>query len=198
MTIERNGKQIELTEDEMIWAYYEQLHKWDVEYITGNLLDQYDTDDESDLEMYTELRSNTELANNVAYRYRELLEDTYGSDREMECLKSAFDYYDGNNLARKRKERKIEELRKQFDSFLETTEPAIGTYYFEITSPEKENGVGTTGDVHRNDTWTDLFNWLLDDLLEDQNYFGRFLDVQITYMQYDGVDDEDEFADDLA
>ena len=193
MVIERNGKQIELTEDEMIRAYYEQRHRWDVEYITGNLLEQYDTDDESDLEMYAELRSNTELANNVAYQYREFLEDTYGSDREMECLKSAFDYCDGNNLAKKRKERKIEELRKQFDSFLETTEPAIGTYYFEINDK-----VGTTGDVHRNDTWTDLFNWLLDDLLEDQNYFGRFLDVQITYMQYDGIDDEDEFADDLA
>lgn len=193
MVIERNGKQIELTEDEMIRAYYEQRHRWDVEYITGDLLEQYDTDDESDLEMFAELRSNADLADSVAYRYRDYLEDVYGEGKEMECLKSAFDYCDGNNLARKRKERKIEELRKQFDSLLETDEPAIGTYYFEINDK-----VGTTGDVHRNDTWTDLFNWLLDDLLEDQNYFGRFLDVQITYMQYDGVDDEDEFADDLV
>lgn len=90
MKIIRDGKEIELTKKEMIEAYYEQEYNFDVEYITGSLLDQY-IDDCSD-EMIDRLRNNPKFASRVAHRYRKYLEDAYGSEYEFDCLLDAYDY----------------------------------------------------------------------------------------------------------
>lgn len=94
MKIIRDGIEIKLTDKEMSDAYYEQMHKWDVEYITGNLLDQYidGSNIEKDILMNDRLKSEQEFASKVAYRYRKYLEDVYGSDTEWNCLQDAYDY----------------------------------------------------------------------------------------------------------
>lgn len=91
MKINRNGIEIELTKEEMIDAYYEQQHNFDVEYITGNLLEQYE--DEHYLNVMLErLKNDKDFASKVGYRYRKYLEDSFGSETELECLKDAYNY----------------------------------------------------------------------------------------------------------
>lgn len=90
MKITRGGEQIELTRKELIDAYYEMQHTWDVEYISGNLLDQY-ADDEFTEEI-SEAFNDKDLLDKVAYQYREFFEDCHGADDEMNCLIAAFNY----------------------------------------------------------------------------------------------------------
>lgn len=94
MTIIRDGVEIKLTKSELIDAYYEQEHIWDVEYITGNLLEQYvdETSNHEDTNMRYRLKHDPELADRVAYKYRKYLDDAYGSDVEWEDLKDAYNY----------------------------------------------------------------------------------------------------------
>lgn len=94
MKIIRDGVEIPLTEKEMIDAYFEQEHNFDVEYITENLLEQYVDEDSNpeETQMRYRLQHEPELADRVAYRYREYLSDSYGSDVEWESLRDAYRY----------------------------------------------------------------------------------------------------------
>lgn len=95
MTIIRDGKEIVLTESELVSAYYEQQHKWDVEYITGDLLEQYIDEEfssDKEIKMGNRLVNDPEFADKVAYKYRKYLDDAYGSDTEWEDLIDAYNY----------------------------------------------------------------------------------------------------------
>lgn len=94
MKIIRNGTEIELTRQELKDAYYECEHLFDVEYITGCLLDYYVDNNSSlrDIEMKNRLRNGSEFADRVAYRYRKFLMDKLTPDDEWGNLVYAYDY----------------------------------------------------------------------------------------------------------
>lgn len=50
MKITRNGVDYELTEQEMIEAFYEQQNKFDMAYISGNLIDLYNDGDYDEIQ----------------------------------------------------------------------------------------------------------------------------------------------------
>ena len=80
-----------LTRDELLAAYCEQQHEFDMEYIVNGLIDLFnDTGDYSG--MQDELESNPSLLKAVAYRFRKYIDDLYGADDEFECLKDAYAY----------------------------------------------------------------------------------------------------------
>lgn len=91
MKIIRDGKEIVLTDREMIDAYYEQQLKWDMEYISGNLLDGYNED--GDYDEIKEALKNKKMCEKVADKYRKFLEDSFGSETELECLIDACHYF---------------------------------------------------------------------------------------------------------
>lgn len=91
MTIIRNGVEIELTYEELVKAYYEYELNWDKEYISGDLIDQYNDDGLHDI-MQKRLNSDDNFCEKVALRYRKYLNDQYGSDTEFDCLMDAYDY----------------------------------------------------------------------------------------------------------
>lgn len=91
MKIIRDGKEITLTNEEMIDAYYEQQLKWDMEYISGNLLDGYNED--GDYDEIKEALKNKKMCEKVAYKYRKFLEDSFSSETELECLIDAYHYF---------------------------------------------------------------------------------------------------------
>ena len=167
MRIERNGIEIELTDKEMSAAYFEQQHKWDVKYITGNLLDQYidGSDNEKDILMNDRLKSEPEFANKVAYRYRKYLEDAYGSDTEWNCLEYAYDYICECNG--------------------ENPYPDLdGKTYW------------TEGDIHNDTTWSDFYDWLIDDMNEAE-WLQKYWTTKIISVEYTGIDDSDVFEEEL-
>lgn len=90
MDIIRDGKTITLTRGELIRAYYACEHMFDKEYISGNLLDQYEDSDNYLPEMREKLKDD-EFLSEVAWKYRKFLEDSYGSDLEWECFIAAYD-----------------------------------------------------------------------------------------------------------
>ena len=95
MKIQReiDGKtyKFELTNLEMAATYYEQQHKWDVEYML-NMADMCERD-----EWYEKLKFDPDFASRVAFKYREYIEDTYcNGDMELACFIDAFDYMERN------------------------------------------------------------------------------------------------------
>lgn len=73
MKIIRNGKEFELTKDELFQAYYEQQELFDVENIEMNL-DTYLDEDEYEL-----LKNNKEFIEEAAYQLRRN-QDKYNMD----------------------------------------------------------------------------------------------------------------------
>lgn len=72
MTIERNGQLIELTADELLTAYYEQEHNYDVQDVEDEI--ETCTDDEL-LDMYGAKREDLlPLVDEMAYRKRRNIE----------------------------------------------------------------------------------------------------------------------------
>ena len=89
MKITRNGVDYELTEQEMIEAFYEQQNKFDMAYISGNLIDLYNDGDYDEIQK--QLLADQDLCSRVAYRYRKYIEDVVGS-LEWSCFKDAWSY----------------------------------------------------------------------------------------------------------
>jgi hypothetical protein len=89
MVIIRDGKQIELTNEEMTEAYYEQQHKWDMEYVSNEipyLLEEEESD------RVNRLRNDKEFCDKVAHRFRKYLEDIITGEDEQYCWEDACDY----------------------------------------------------------------------------------------------------------
>lgn len=89
MKIIRDGKEFVLTDREMIDAYYEQQLKWDMEYISGELLDDYNED--GDYDEIKEALKNEKMCEKVAYKYRKFL--SIDPETELECLIDAYHYF---------------------------------------------------------------------------------------------------------
>ena len=92
MVIYRDGKEIELTEREMIDAYYEQQNKFDVNYITNYLVEAVKESYVSESDAADYLRNNKKFAERVAYRYRKYLEDVISGEDEIDCFVNAYNY----------------------------------------------------------------------------------------------------------
>lgn len=86
MKIIRDGKEIELTKEEMIDAYVEQERQWDMERIT-QLIDRHER-----LQKLQELKNDSELLMDVAIIYRENIDSSYDEDEECFFLMEANDY----------------------------------------------------------------------------------------------------------
>ena len=91
MIITRDGKEIELTEREIIDAFYEQQLKFDAKYISTDLI-SYFNEDGSYTEMEDKLKNDSVLREKVAAKYRKYLEEQYTVDDEFNCLIDAYDY----------------------------------------------------------------------------------------------------------
>lgn len=96
MVIKRevDGKELEFTlaKNEMTDAFYEMQHKWDKEYIL-NMIEMYDDlDDEDYVKMAERLRTDDELLDRVAYRYRKYMGDLENGEAEYECMIDAYEY----------------------------------------------------------------------------------------------------------
>ena len=89
MIIIRDGKKIELTSEEMIKAYYEQQHKWDMEYIAYDIPSLLEKEESN---MTKRLRSDEEFCDKVAHRFRKYLEDIITGEDEQYCWEDACNY----------------------------------------------------------------------------------------------------------
>ena len=89
MVIIRDGKEIELTDSELRTAYYELEHKWDCEYIRDRLPDLLDDCEPEYIKKEVE---NEELISEVAYKWREYIDNRESGDYEWVCLEDAYDY----------------------------------------------------------------------------------------------------------
>lgn len=84
-------REFELTSQEMSEAYWEQEHKWDMNYVL-ELLEYMWDDDNEPMEMLKALRDDEDLRSSVAYRYRKYLDEIVTMDDERDCLKWAYEY----------------------------------------------------------------------------------------------------------
>lgn len=199
MKIERNGIEIELTEQEMISAYYEQQHKWDVEYITGNLLDQYvdGTEPEKDTWMAERLRTEPDFADRVAYRYRKYLEDAYGSDTEWQDLQDAYVYMckDNGDDPYPDLQKHMDRLKDEFNEAIEVMPKHPGCYEVQIEYDGET--YWTEEDIHKDTTWSDFYDWLIDDMNEE-GWLQEYWTTKIISIEYVGIDDPDVFEEDFS
>ena len=83
MKIIRDGKEIELTQNEMIDAYVEQERQWDIDRIT-ELIEGHDE--------LQELNNDMKLFCDVAVVFRENADSSYDEDDELEWLMDAFEF----------------------------------------------------------------------------------------------------------
>lgn len=83
MKIIREGKEIELTQSEMIDAYFEQERQWDRDRIT-ELIEGHDE--------LQELNNDMKLFCNVAVVYRETADGSYDEDDELNWLMDAYEF----------------------------------------------------------------------------------------------------------
>lgn len=93
MTITRDGKEIELTNQELCDAYYEAQSNWDADYVI-ELLENLNEVKEYDNAL-RKLKEDREFALQVGRRYRKYLMDDTSSDLEYECAEDAYRYMAG-------------------------------------------------------------------------------------------------------
>lgn len=92
MIIMRDGKEIELTPQELLDAYYEQEHKWDMNYISQDLPVLFNDEGDYDEEI-KRLQTDKGFCSRMAHKYREYLEDRISvDDDEWPCWKDAYAY----------------------------------------------------------------------------------------------------------
>lgn len=84
-------REFELTSQEVSEAYWEQEHKWDMNYVLELLEYMWDNDNEP-AEMLKALRDDEDLRSSVAHRYRKYLDEIVTMDDERDCLKWAYEY----------------------------------------------------------------------------------------------------------
>lgn len=93
MKITRDGKEIELTRDELYSAWNEQQHKWDCEYILESLMEYLDDLDEKEIEAIT---GNSELISDIAHQWRKYINNNNNGDFEYACFVDAYDFVTEN------------------------------------------------------------------------------------------------------
>lgn len=90
-------REFELTSQEASEAYWEQEHKWDMNYVL-ELLEYMWDDDNEPMGMLKALRDDEDLRSRVAYRYRNYLDQIVTMDDERDCLKWAYEYVTRDDL----------------------------------------------------------------------------------------------------
>ena len=92
MIIMRDGKEIELTPQELSDAYYEQEHKWDMNYISQDLPALFNDEGDYDEEI-KRIQTDKDFCSRMAHKYRKYLEDCISvDDDEWPCWKGAYEY----------------------------------------------------------------------------------------------------------
>ena len=71
-------------------VFYDREHEWDIEYIRDNLVDFVESDRYPD--MKERLRSDDDLCDRVAFRYRRYLDECVTGEDEADCLLCAYRY----------------------------------------------------------------------------------------------------------
>ena len=75
-------------------VFYDLEHKWDVEYIRDNLAEYVESDRYPD--MKERLRSDGDLCDRVAFRYRRYLDECVTGEDEVDCFLCAYRYCTGD------------------------------------------------------------------------------------------------------
>lgn len=70
--------------------YYRLQHKWDTQYISGNLIDWLDDEEYDDI--FNRLENDPDFCSRVAFKYREYLDDCITGENEFDCLLDACKY----------------------------------------------------------------------------------------------------------
>ena len=101
MVIERNGQPIELTEDEMKDAFWEQLRKYRTEELLDYLQNWADEDGynkeltkEKCKNILDKLNNDSALLAKVASQYEKYHMDYPDGEQEQNCVFYALDYYE--------------------------------------------------------------------------------------------------------
>lgn len=98
MKIIREGKEIELTKEELEDAYWEQKYYYMVEDVAYNLpgWSGYDSDEKYE-GIVNRLRTDKDFCNHVVWRYDELIGDVIAGEDELNCWELACEYALSNN-----------------------------------------------------------------------------------------------------
>lgn len=91
MIIVRDGKEIELTADEVRQAYYECQLKWDVECILGITETMMESEDGELAELAERFQNDRDYAKRVALEYRSYMNEYPGGDTEWDCVVDALE-----------------------------------------------------------------------------------------------------------
>ena len=89
MIIIRDGKEIELTADEMRQAYYECQSKWDLAFIREEMEYVIESEDDELVALAERCRKDEDYAERVALRYREYADEYPSGDAEWDCIVDA-------------------------------------------------------------------------------------------------------------
>lgn len=89
MIIIRDGKEIELTADEMTQAYYERQSRWDREFIREEMETVLESEDDELVALAERCLKDEDYARRVAIRYRKYADDYPSGDAEWGCVTDA-------------------------------------------------------------------------------------------------------------
>lgn len=106
MKIIRNGKEIELTSNELKDAYYECEHKWDVSFLREQMEYVIEYDNYELVELAERFLHDDNFADRVAYRYRKYADDYPSGDEEWDCITSALKYIAKETYEKRTKEKR--------------------------------------------------------------------------------------------
>ena len=190
MKIERNGTWYELTEKELIDAYYEQEHKFDVREIES-LITEYKNENNDEMwELIKDrLIGHKEIIDKVAYRYRKYLGDEVPDGVEMKCLEDAYVYVCkcNNENPYPDFQKHLDRIKDEFNEAIGDLEKLSGCYEVEVEYDGELHY--TEGDICEETTWSDFYDWLLDDL-DEMGLFKKYWLLRITDVTYRGKDEQ--------
>lgn len=84
--------EFELTSQEMMDAYYEKEHQWDMAYMEELAEYLADEDRPETIKRLNAIRSNAELRSHVAYRWRKYCDGALDGEMEQDNFDEAFKY----------------------------------------------------------------------------------------------------------
>lgn len=91
MIIIRDGKEIELTPEELMGAYYECQLKWDMAFIEDMAENIFESENDDYVELAKRIENDPEYKKRVAISYRKYADEYPSGDTEWDCVIDALE-----------------------------------------------------------------------------------------------------------
>lgn len=92
MKIVRDGKEIELTYEEMRSAYFEMEHEWDKDFLKDMMENIIEAGSPDLVKLAERYLQDSEYADRVTYKYRSCMDGAEDGNLEWDCTTEALRY----------------------------------------------------------------------------------------------------------